>query len=255
MVFLIKNYSIFFKIILVLIIFVTLTGFAIFQTHSANLHIEEPLEKQESLESETYQEPIESIIISDMVSETTPESVPESIQIDFDKDILFIGNSLTVGMMQTTNSNNTFLCKTGISLDGLKENIYEEIKEKEFKVAIIGMGTNELGFYTKEQFKNSYNELILHIKTVNPNAKIICMSVPPVTKWKSDSNSNFTNKNAKTYNGYIEEICKENNLIYLDNTEFFDEELKDDWSGDGIHFTGKIYQNWYEWIIENIKKT
>ena len=47
--FLIKNYYIFFKIILVLIIFVTLTGFAIFQTHSANLHIEEPLEKQEYL--------------------------------------------------------------------------------------------------------------------------------------------------------------------------------------------------------------
>lgn len=251
---LIKNYSIFFKIILVLIIFVTLTGFAIFKTHSANLHTEEPLKKQEHLESEIYQEPTESIIISDVVLETTPESVPEPMKIDFDKDILFIGNSLTVGMMQTTDSNNTFLCKTGISLDGLKENIYEEIKEKEFKVAIIGMGTNELGFYTKEQFKNSYNELISHIKSVNSDVKIICMSVPPVTKWKSDSNSNFTNKNAKTYSGYVEEICKENNLIYLDNTEFFGEELKDDWSGDGIHFTGNIYQNWYEWIIENIKE-
>ena len=55
------------------------------------------------------------------------------------------------------------------------------------------------------------------------------------------------------FSKYIKELCDENNLVYLDNTEFFGEELKDDWSGDGIHFKGYVYQEWYKWITEKIK--
>lgn len=170
------------------------------------------------------------------------------IDIDTNKDILFIGNSLTQGIRYSVESENDFLSKNGVSLDGLN---LAAIHKMEFKVVIINMGTNELGHYGEERFKNSYQKLIEVIRDVNPDARIICCSVPPVAT-RTQYAREYNNENVQLYNKYIQEICAATDTEYLDNAEFFGDVLKDDWTGDGLHFTGVIYKKWYEFLISKI---
>ena len=167
-------------------------------------------------------------------------------------NILFIGNSLVEGIRLCTQTNNDFLSVTGISLEGLKSDIYSQIPNYSCDTVIIGMGTNELGSYTESQFKKSYTDLINRIRSVNANARIICMSIPPITANRSSADALFNNNNVKKYNVYIKEISAENNTLYLDNTPFFGEVLNSSWSGDGIHLIGSIYAKWYNFIRNNI---
>lgn len=168
--------------------------------------------------------------------------------------ILFIGNSLIEGIRISTDTNNKFLCKVGISLNGLKDNIYDKISKSKFDLAIIGMGTNELGGYSKEAFIEGYNELISKIQSTNPDSSIVLLSIPPVSASKSSSGTRFNNKNVKIYNEYIQEIAdQQDQIIYLDCTDFFGSELKSSWTGDGIHMSGSIYNDWYNFIINKLK--
>ena len=167
-------------------------------------------------------------------------------------NILFIGNSLVEGIRLCNQTNHDFLSITGISLDGLKSNIYNQIPNYSCNTVIIGMGTNELGSYSESQFKNSYKDLINKIYSVNKNSKIICMSIPPITNSRSSYDTLFNNTNVQKYNKYIEEICNETNTIYLDNTPFFGYTLNEEWSGDGIHLIGYVYIDWYDFIISQI---
>lgn len=169
-----------------------------------------------------------------------------------EEDVLFIGNSLIEGIRLYSNSDCQFLCKVGISLDGLKSKIYSQMTEQKFRLVVIGMGSNEMGSYDETHFKNSYNELINHIYSINPETKIYCLSVPPVSANKSNSNALFTNENVKIYSKYIKEICNERGLSYIDNVPFFGNVLQSDWTCDGIHLSGKVYLNWYSYIMENI---
>lgn len=184
------------------------------------------------------------------VKESIYESVREK-EIDT-KDILFIGNSLIEGISLYSNSDSSFLSKVGISLDGLKNNIYNKIENYDCNVVIIGMGTNELGGYSEESFKISYNDLIDKVLSVNSNAEIYCLSVPPVSQNKSNNSTSFNNINVKRYSGYIKDICEDRSLKYIDCSEFFGDVLKSNWTGDGIHLAAKIYVEWYNWILTKL---
>ena len=226
----------------------------------ANIYdTEKPLQySQETEITEEHTEPS----ITETILETTAiktEVLTESSAItnynnsDINNDrILFIGNSLIEGIRICNNTNHDFLSVSGISLEGLKSNIYNQISNYSCTTVIIGMGTNELGNYSETQFKNSYKDLISQIYLVNSNARIICMSIPPITNSRSFYDTLFNNNNVQIYNQYIQEICAENNLIYLDNTPFFGNVLNENWSSDGIHFNGYVYTDWYNFIISQI---
>lgn len=189
-------------------------------------------------------ESIPTIIPTTIVTEPTEPPVV----IDTNSDILFIGNSLTEGLRLVSNTNNKFICKVGVSLDGLN---LSSMYNMDFKVVIINMGTNEIGAYTEEHFQSSYIRLIETIQEYNPTARIICCSVPPILQ-RGCYAAQYNNENAKVYTGYIQKIAAICGVEFLDNTEFFGEELHPDWTGDGLHFYGNIYQAWYEFLINSI---
>ena len=179
----------------------------------------------------------------------------EKTKLNIDtNNLVFVGNSLVEGMRMMSNGQNNFICKVGISLDALKKGYYNKLYNYDCETVVIGMGTNELGSYSEEKFKNSYMDLVNHIRSINPDSNIICLSIPPVTQNKSNSSAYFNNSNVKKYSQYIQELCAENNLIYLDNTPFFGEVLSSKWSGDGIHMGGSVYREWYQFVIEKISE-
>lgn len=170
------------------------------------------------------------------------------------ENLIFVGNSLVEGLRLNSGSDNIFLCKIGISLDGLKSEIYRTLSNYSCDTVVIEMGTNELGYYSENHFKESYQNLIDYIYTINSNSKIICLSIPPVSQSKSNSDSNYNNINVKKYNNYLMEICNQNDLIYIDNNEFFGDVLSKSYTGDGIHLNGTKYKEWYDFIILKLQE-
>ena len=83
-------------------------------------------------------------------------------------DLLFIGNSLVEGLRTAAGGEHTFLCKVGISLEGLKQEIYARIQSCSCRTVLIEMGTNELGSYTPDAFRDSYLDLIVPTPSVTP---------------------------------------------------------------------------------------
>lgn len=168
-------------------------------------------------------------------------------------NLLFVGNSLVYGMELHSESNSTFLTKGGISLEGLRDEIYEKLTEQSCETVLIGMGTNELSWYSEPRFKASYLELIYHIFNINPEATVICLSIPPVSQEKSDSSEYFNNPNIQKFNGWIQEICDSNNqVLYFDNGLYFGDVLSSDLTSDGIHLGPTTYKDWYDFIVAEI---
>lgn len=167
--------------------------------------------------------------------------------------IMFIGNSLVEGLRLNNDSNNQFYCKVGVSLSGLRSKIYGQIDNASFDIAVIEMGTNELGGWSAEDFKSSYIDLIDRILSNNPSAKVICLSIPPVSQSRDNSGSRFNNKNVTLYNKHIESVAASfDQTIYLDCSPFFGDILKSNWTGDGIHLSSSVYREWYNYIIDKI---
>ncbi len=184
-----------------------------------------------------------------MTVETTEVTTPGET-IDVRSDVLFIGNSLTAGMQAIHQDNNDFICKVGISLDGIN---LKPMYSMEFKVVVINMGTNELGAYTETHFKESYINLIRKIQEYNPDARIICGSVPPILQ-KGHYAAQYNTQNANLYTTYIQEVAQECNVEFLNNSLFFGDELNPEWTGDGIHLHGFVLEQWYEFILNSIQK-
>ena len=180
---------------------------------------------------------------------TTTPATPV-VTIDKNTDVLFIGNSLTEGMRIVTEgyTNNQFICKSGVSLDGLQ---LSPMYNMEFKAVIINMGTNEIGGYSKARFISSYQTLIEKIQEYNPDARIICCSVPPIAETTNYA-AHYNNANAKLYTTYILEAIQGYDVQYLDNALFFGSELNPNWTGDGLHYRYNIYTQWYEFLLSHI---
>ena len=199
--------------------------------------------------------PIESEIIIDEDIVENIEAPTPSVEKQIDvNNLLFVGNSLVSGLDMICTDDNEFIAEVGLTLNKLKKSYFDDIAKHSCDTVVIGMGTNELGSYTEVGFKDYYTDLIEHIRSVNPDSVIICLSIPPVSERKSNNDELFNNSNVVKYNSYIEEICVENDVIFLDNTGYFGAVLRSDWTSDGIHLYGSIYKDWYNYLIEKISK-
>lgn len=204
----------------------------------------------DAIEINDYQE-VALNIESTPPQEIFVEEVPS--QID-NNNLLFVGNSLVEGLSVVSGDNNVYLTKVGVTLDGLKSKIYNSLQDYPCDVVVVGMGTNELGSYGESLFKSEFKDLIEQIRGINKDSIIICLSIPPVSDRKSRNDELFNNSNVALYNQYIKEIVDSENLNYIDNTKFFGDVLKSDWTGDGIHLTGSVYKYWYSFILEEISR-
>lgn len=89
----------------------------------------------------------------------------------------FVGNSLVEGLRLNSDDGYPFYCEVGISLPTLNRKL---ALPDDYDIAIIEMGSNELGAYSEESFKNSYQELIEIL-----DCPCYCLSIPPINWTKS----------------------------------------------------------------------
>ena len=124
--------------------------------------------------------------------------------------------------------------------------IASAIKRKNPDYIIITLGIdNGVAYCSEKKFKEYYTKLILEISEASPNTKIMLQSIFPVSDEKQKAQSSISNRKIDAANTWIEELCEELSLRYLNTacilmvdkgnlSERFD-------SSDGINLNSQAY--------------
>lgn len=177
-------------------------------------------------------------------------------------DVLFIGDSRTVGLRDYARSGNAeYFCSVGMSVFNFKsrtasdknfsdQKLEKLLSSKTYGKIFISLGINECG-YPLETLMNAYTDLVDMVRSNQPDAKIIIQGIMSVSKSYSKNGASFTPSNINKINNELQGLCDGSTIFYIDVNEFFaDEEgyLIKEVSGDGCHPNGKYYGVWANWI-------
>ena len=188
-------------------------------------------------------------------------------QVKFDSSVAFIGDSRTQGLIMYNGLKevqdysyiglmvDTAITKKFVQTNnGEKITLLEDMKDKNIKSVYIMLGVNELGWSYPGVFKAKYKELINKIRKIKPDCKIYIQSIIPMTKSKSTSDNIFNNENVEKFNKLIQEVAKEEKVIYLDvKSALIDSEgyLPEEASTDGIHLDIDYCEKWLNYLKNN----
>ena len=190
------------------------------------------------------------------------ESKFQTVERDYFDDALFVGDSRTVGLMEYGNLENaTFFADSGMSVYGLalkkitipgkgKMTFDQVLDERQYGKIYLMLGVNELG-YRFEATKARFEETVEKIHAAQPEAIIYLCANMHVTKEQSEKDEIYNNTNVNMINEVIEALADDQQFIYLDVNELFDDEegyLNEEYTSDAFHVLGKYYEDWVDWL-------
>ena len=127
------------------------------------------------------------------------------------------------------------------------------LAEKQYRKIYLMLGINELG-YDAEQTVKRFEEEVLKLRKLQPEAKIVLEANLHVTTARSGRDAIFNNESINGINENIRQIAEKYGFSYIDVNEIFDDEtggLNPEYTHDEVHVLGKYYQQWADWIREN----
>lgn len=225
---------------------------------------EEPTPKPEPTPSYVFGEPV-------------PESEP--VSPDWFDDAAFIGDSIMQTLYWYCEDSHPlgdvqFLCAGSLSAtnalwdisdesvhpvyNGVKTRLEDAVADCGAKNVYIMLGTNNISFGI-DKATSDMALMIGDILEKSPEANILIMSVPPMTRtsniWYDDLNTDRINE----YNEAMRALCAENGWYFVDvGPEFRDDEgnLDTDYCSDpygmGIHFTNEAAQLWIDYLLTHV---
>lgn len=109
-------------------------------------------------------------------------------------------------------------------------------------------GQNDLtSFSTAESFASSYQDLIVEIRKVQPEAEIVLLSISPVTEAAVIKQPELKRQRMGEFNAALQKLATERGYIYLDVGGILEEEY---YEPDGIH----VKPRFYTVLFNHIKK-
>lgn len=239
--------------------------------------VAEEKEKEEEQEEQTQeassqpvtQTPVENTDVVTMTSQRILESpalVPNSgfsVSDEYFDDVAFVGDSITEGIkLYEIMNNSTVVAARGINLDTVFSD--DQIRTAEGNTTVLGaleqanpkkiyimFGANGVGWFTEEHFTEVYTKFVQSVKEQHPDSQIFLQSILPVTQEFDDSREDISNEKINRYNELIVEIAENEDVYYLDVASAFKDEkgcLPEDSNGDGMHFGGKYYNIWFDYL-------
>lgn len=184
------------------------------------------------------------------------EKIKPTLKANF-SNAIFVGDSITYGFVQAgntpVNKNNTYAkigshTWEGKNLLGSNKNVIESRLGNQVDYIFIMYGANDFG-YDMNTYKKWYKELIIHIKTMFPEAQIILQSVMPMENTQSD---NSRSSQPIRLNEAVKTIAKEENVRYLDVAGSI-YNIRALHVADGLHFKSDLYPLWLQVIKDNIQ--
>lgn len=177
----------------------------------------------------------------------------ETVKYVTDQNIVFFGDSITEGYKVEEFFPDTYVINSGISgnqsnqlLERIEGDVYAYNPSKVF----ILIGINDMNHSVpQEEILNNIQKIINGIKINRKYTKIYIESIYPINRNMFDDikygfNKEVTNDKIKEINLKIKNICKENDITYVDvYSSLIDEDgnLKSAYSKEGLHLTDLGY--------------
>jgi len=201
---------------------------------------------------------------------------------NFFDDAVFVGDSVTLGLKNRAVSQRNkgidylgsaqFLCAGSLNFystaaplsdpdavhpifKGQKVTVSEGIRLSGAKKVFIMLGMNDFSAFNDKKWQSNVSKTIDDILRLSPGIEIYIQSVTPIAS--GFEHGGFNNKNLNEFNGYLENLCRENGFVYVDiNSVLSDESgyLRRDFCGDlggmGIHMSHTGADTWAEFLEE-----
>lgn len=174
-------------------------------------------------------------------------------QLRYDADVVFLGDSITVGGDFQGKFKDTKIVNLGISgdtLSGMIDRVPMVVAVKPEKVFVMG-GINGLTNQNLQESIETYQTLIDTLQQALPNTEIYMQSVLPI---KSGVLSNLDNEHIVMFNDLLKDLASSKECTYIDLFSIYvrDGEQNQDYGKDGIHLKENAYSYWFDEIEKYI---
>lgn len=198
------------------------------------------------------------------VPPTEPEPTYAAVEESWFNDVLFIGDSRTVGLRDYARLGEAdYFCATSMSVFTVlkwtssdtaftDKTLAEVLTENTYGKVYIHLGLNEAG-EDPDLIMQKYQELVALVQEKQPNAVIILQAIMSITRAKA-SDPYFALEKVQNLNTRIQELAQGDQFRFEDvNTWIADEEgyMREEMTFDGCHLYGTGYMEWRNWILEN----
>lgn len=179
-------------------------------------------------------------------------------------DAVFIGDSRMEGFRNASGiTQGQFFTSVGMSLSSMTSENIISTSEGNITVAAalsggkynkiyIMLGTNDLGEYDWNSFKDGFISVTKRFQEIQPDAIFYICSVIYVEESKVTTGDYINNANVDKINSILLEICEEKGYHYLDLNEFLSNgygSLIEGATSDGVH----IYPDYCKQMLEYLK--
>lgn len=213
--------------------------------------------------------PTESVSEPWTEPETQPPEPPRStdpVDVSWYDDVLFIGDSRTVGLRDYARLGNAdYFCDVGMTVFDCRTRALSDagfssrtlealLSSKTYGKVFISLGINECG-YPIDSLMRAYTALVETVRELQPEAVILLQGIMTVGREKAQSAACFRPENLFAINERIAALADNEGVYYIDvNTVFADENgyLLSEISGDGVHLYVKCYGGWVDWISRTV---
>ncbi|MBQ8510401.1 MAG: hypothetical protein IJ493_10900 [Clostridia bacterium] len=200
--------------------------------------------------------------------------VPESTyhSLDYFNDVVFIGDSRTVGLITYTKiapidyssvglnissiSTKDYLRYTNESGQSATRTVYEALEAEagNYKSIYIATGVNELGWSTNG-FIKTYRQVIEDIRAITDVPIYIQLIIPVTTKAQETSTTGISNDKAREFNARLRALAAELEVYMIDPIELFtleDGSLDPEFASDGVHLSISAYKTLLEYYQTHV---
>lgn len=192
-----------------------------------------------------------------------------NVEDDYFTDVLFIGDSRTVGMYEYGGLEEvaTFYASTGLTVHKMfsapvvevpgqkkKMTIEEALQEKQFAKIYLMIGINEMGTGNVETFMEKYREAVAHLQELQPDAIIYLQGIMKVTTERSEQGDYIHNEGIEERNAEIAKLADNVKVYYLDVNPLVCDEtggMEPSYTFDGVHLKAQYTGIWKEFLKEH----
>lgn len=175
-------------------------------------------------------------------------------------NVLFIGDSLTVGLSMYGNLKNAnYFCINGMGADEALGKDMDGVTldalldSYQYEAVYIMLGINDMGI-KRRSYLSVYEALLDHVQEKQPNASIVIQSILAVTSAYTADHPKINNDEIRERNAGLAEMADGVQIFYLDlNTFFVDDagNLRESQARDGLHLKSNAYKVWKDALLAN----
>lgn len=189
-----------------------------------------------------------------------------TVSEDYFSDALFIGDSRTVGMLQShLLPGAAYYAKTGIGIGTiLSERIVNEggrmisvcdaLSLHSFGKVYIMIGINDISAGDTDWFVKQYREILRTVRQTQPDAVIYIQGNIPMSYGTQDLSGALNNQNLSRRNEASRALADKETIFYLDISSIYADEngnLKSHYTSDGLHVMPDYYPLWVDYLLHH----